>query len=139
MPDSGRKRLGEGHPHSGARWDGTGTNFGLFSANASKVEVCIFDPAGSAEVERIVLPEYTDQIWHGYLENVTPGSIYGYRVYGPYAPEEGHRFNPSKLLLDPYASGYFEELDWNPRGFWLQNGIRRRSHVRRAGQRTVYA
>jgi len=124
MPDSGKIRLREGYPHSGARWDGKGTNFGLFSANAAKVEVCIFEADGSAEAERIVLPEYTDQIWHGYLENVTPGTIYGYRVHGPYAPEEGHRFNPNKLLLDPYAGGYFGELQWNPAvfGYTMESG-----------------
>ncbi len=124
MPDSGRIRLGEGYAHSGARWDGKGTNFGLFSAHATKVEVCIFDADGSVEAERIALPEYTDQIWHGYLENVTPGTIYGYRVHGPYAPEEGHRFNPNKLLLDPYAGGYFGELQWNPAvfGYTMESG-----------------
>ena len=124
MADKGKRRLREGYPHSGARWDGKGTNFGIFSANASKIEVCIFDADGSAEQERIVLPEYTDQIWHGYLENVTPGTIYGYRVHGPYAPEEGHRFNPNKLLLDPYAGGYFGELHWNPAvfGYTMESG-----------------
>jgi Carbohydrate-binding module 48 (Isoamylase N-terminal domain) len=83
-----------------------------------------FDLAGSAEVERIVLPEYTDQVWHGYLEGVTPGTIYGYRIHGPYAPEEGHRFNPNKLLLDPYAGGYFGQLDWNPAvfGYTMESG-----------------
>jgi pullulanase/glycogen debranching enzyme len=75
MSDGNEIHLREGRPQSGAQWDGKGTNFGLFSANATKVEVCIFDATGSKEVERVSLPEYTDQIWHGYLENVTPGTI----------------------------------------------------------------
>ncbi|WP_373356604.1 glycogen debranching protein GlgX [Pseudoroseicyclus sp. CXY001] len=87
----------------GATWDGTGTNFALFSANATKVELCLFDSRGRRETARIELPEYTHQVWHGYLPDVRPGQLYGYRVHGPYAPEAGHRFNPHKLLLDPYA------------------------------------
>jgi isoamylase len=78
-------------------------NFALFSANAEKVELCLFDPAGRREIDRIPLPEYTDEVWHGYLPDATPGTLYGYRVYGPYDPRNGHRFNPNKLLLDPYA------------------------------------
>ena len=82
------------HAH-GAIWDGKGTNFTLFSANATKVEVCLFDPRGT-ELERLELPEYTDQIWHGYIQDVHPGSVYGLRVHGPYEPEAGHRFNPQQ-------------------------------------------
>jgi len=108
----------EGLPYpQGAKWDGRGTNFALFSANATRVELCLFDPSGSHEVERIVLPEYTDEIYHGYLENVGPGTIYGYRVHGPYEPENGHRFNPNKLLLDPYARAHVGELTWDPACF----------------------
>jgi isoamylase len=111
-------RLKEGRPGTGgAQWDGKGTNFALFSAHATKVELCLFDESAKKETHRIVLPEYTDQIWHGYLENVRPGTIYGYRVHGPYKPEQGHRFNPNKLLLDPYANGYYGELQWNPAVF----------------------
>src|SRR5579862_6945466 len=89
-----RNRIKEGRPHPcGASWDGAGTNFAVFSANATKVEVCIFDENGANEV-RVALPEYTDQIWHGYLPAVRPGTRYGYRVHGPYQPEAGHRFNP---------------------------------------------
>jgi len=85
----------EGLPHPrGATWDGKGTNFAVFSAHATKVEVCIFDEDGDQELERIELPEYTNQIWHGYLPDVRPGTVYGYRVHGPYEPEAGHRFNP---------------------------------------------
>ena len=118
-------RVREGSPHPrGATWDGKGTNFAVFSAHATKVEVCIFDASGEREVERVALPEYTDQIWHGYLPDVTPGTIYGYRVHGPYAPEAGHRFNPNKLVLDPYACAYFGELKWHPSvfGYVMESG-----------------
>jgi len=102
MAETKTSRILEGLPHPrGATWDGRGTNFALFSANATKVELCIFDASGEREEQRVPLPEYTNQIWHGYLPDVTPGTIYGYRVHGPYEPENGHRFNPNKLLLDP--------------------------------------
>ncbi|MEO8070608.1 MAG: glycogen debranching protein GlgX, partial [Acidobacteriota bacterium] len=97
----------------GAVWDGNGVNFALFSAHATKVEVCIFDHGGEREIERIVLPEYTDEVWHGYVRDLGPSTIYGYRVHGPYAPEEGHRFNPNKLLLDPYARAHVGDLKWD--------------------------
>jgi isoamylase len=87
----------------GATWDGQGTNFALFSANAEKIELCLFDDSGSRELERIALPERTGDVWHGYLKDIVPGQLYGYRVYGSYDPERGHRFNANKLLLDPYA------------------------------------
>ncbi|GHB08235.1 glycogen debranching protein GlgX [Modicisalibacter luteus] len=109
-----RSRVREGLPFPlGATWDGLGVNFALFSANATKVELCLFDADGENEVERIELPEYTDEVWHGYLPDARPGQLYGYRVYGPYAPEEGHRFNPNKLLLDPYARQIVGELIWD--------------------------
>ena len=115
------KRLREGSPFPrGAAWDGKGTNFAIFSANATKVEVCIFDGSGDKELERIALPEYTDQIWHGYLTDVHPGTPYGFRVHGPYEPEAGHRFNPNKLLLDPYACAHIGEFKWNPALFGYQ-------------------
>jgi len=111
----------EGLPHPrGASWDGKGTNFALFSAHATKVEVCIFDDNGENELERIELPEYTNQIFHGYLPDVRPGTVYGYRVHGPYEPENGHRFNPNKLLLDPYAVAHIGELKWDPAVFGYQ-------------------
>ena len=92
-------------PYSlGATWDGRGTNFALFSESAERVELCLFDQeSGASEVTRFVLPERDDAIWHGYLPDVGPGQRYGYRVYGPFDPERGLRFNPHKLLLDPYA------------------------------------
>ncbi|HTH96959.1 MAG TPA: glycogen debranching protein GlgX [Stellaceae bacterium] len=111
-------RIREGWPHPrGATWDGQGTNFSLFSANATKVELCLFDDDGRKELDRIELPEYTDEIWHGYLPDIGPGQLYGYRVHGPYEPEAGHRFNPNKLLLDPYARAHIGELTWDPACF----------------------
>jgi isoamylase len=111
-------RVTEGSPAAhGAIWDGKGTNFTLFSAHATKVEVCLFDSAGRQEEERLVLPEYTDQIWHGYIPDVHPGSVYGYRVSGPYEPLAGHRFNSNKLLLDPYARAHIGDLKWAPECF----------------------
>ena len=95
----------------GATWDGKGVNFALFSAHAEKVELCLFDRGG--QEERIQLPEYTDEVWHGYLPDVRPGQLYGYRVYGPYDPAAGHRFNHNKLLLDPYARAIRGQVRWN--------------------------
>lgn len=107
-------RITEGHPFPlGATWDGQGVNFAIFSAYATKVELCLFDSKGEKELERIELPEYTDEIWHGYLPDVHAGQVYGYRVYGPYDPENGHRFNHNKLLIDPYAKQLVGELKWD--------------------------
>ncbi len=114
MSDTSRVRVREGLPQPlGATWNGAGTNFALFSANATKVEVCLFDAVKGHETARVTLPEYTDEVWHGYLPDVGPNTYYGYRVHGPYAPEAGHRFNPNKLLLDPYARAHAGELTWN--------------------------
>src|ERR1041384_6209887 len=108
-------RVREGLPYPlGATWDGLGVNFALFSAHATKVELCLFDPTGEHEIERIELPEYTDEVWHGYLPDARPGTTYGYRVHGPYEPTAGHRFNPNKLLLDPYARQVVGHVEWNP-------------------------
>jgi len=121
MKETRKSVVREGLPHPcGASWDGEGTNFALFSANATKVELCLFDERGERELERIVLPEYTNQIWHGYLPDVGPATVYGYRVHGPYEPLVGHRFNPNKLLLDPHACGHTGELRWNPALFGYQ-------------------
>src|SRR3954471_19970448 len=106
----------------GANWDGRGTNFALFSANAEKVELCLFDAQGRRELERIELPERSEDIWHGYLNDVAPGQLYGYRVHGPYAPERGHRFNPNKLLLDPYARRLAGRLVWSDAHFGFRVG-----------------
>jgi glycogen operon protein len=106
-----RVRVWPGHNHPlGATWDGKGVNFALFSANAERVELCLFDHTGSREIARVVLPEYTDEVWHGYLPDLRPGALYGYRVYGPYDPARGHRFNPHKLLIDPYARALHGKL-----------------------------
>ncbi len=107
-------RIREGRPFPlGATWDGLGVNFALFSSHATKVELCLFDEAGQRELERLELPEYTDEIWHGYLPDAHPGQIYGYRVHGPHAPDAGHRFNPNKLLIDPYAKQLIGTLLWS--------------------------
>ena len=109
-----KQRVWPGKPYPlGATWDGSGTNFALFSAHAERVELCLFDADGTQEIERIALPEYTNEIWHGYLPDVRVGQSYGYRVYGPYAPEQGHRFNHHKLLLDPYAKALVGTLQWD--------------------------
>ncbi|TAN59081.1 MAG: hypothetical protein EPN26_00535 [Rhodospirillales bacterium] len=96
----------------GASWSGKGVNFALFSAHAEKVELCLFDSSGHRETERIEMPEYTDEVWHGLLPDIRPGQLYGYRVYGPYVPAHGHRFNHHKLLLDPYAKAITGDLKW---------------------------
>ncbi len=97
----------------GATWDGLGINFAVFSAHAERVDLCLFDPSGRREILRCTMPEYTDEVWHGYLPNAGLGTAYGYRVYGPYDPQHGHRFNPNKLLLDPYARKLVGELHWS--------------------------
>jgi len=103
-----------GRPYPrGATWDGEGVNFALFSSRAERVELCIFDDSGRRELERIALPECTDEVWHGYLPEARPGLVYGYRVHGPYRPEEGLRFNPNKLLIDPYAKEIVGRLRWS--------------------------
>jgi isoamylase len=110
----------EGLPYPrGASWDGQGTNFTIFSAHATKAEVCLFASDGT-ETDRIELPEYTDQIFHGYLPDVGPGQFYGYRMHGPYEPTQGHRFNPNKLLIDPTAKAIAGTLEWNPALFGYQ-------------------
>lgn len=104
-----------GQPYPlGATWDGIGVNFALFSEHATAVDLCLFDRAnGALEVERIRMPEVTDFIWHCYCPSLRPGQLYGYRVYGPYAPHNGHRFNPNKLLVDPYAKTIAGEVRWH--------------------------
>jgi len=111
-------RLWPGKPYPlGATWDGAGVNFALFSEHAEKVELCLFDAKGRHEIQRIQLLEQTDRVWHGYLPEARPGLLYGYRVYGPYKPEEGHRFNPNKLLLDPYAKDIHGTVRWSDAHF----------------------
>jgi pullulanase/glycogen debranching enzyme len=98
----------------GATWDASGVNFALASEFATKVELCLFDSAhATMESLCVALPERTDMVWHGYLPDVRPGQLYGYRVHGPWDPASGHRFNPSKILLDPYAKIIGRPLRWS--------------------------
>ncbi|HZT62954.1 MAG TPA: alpha-amylase family glycosyl hydrolase, partial [Burkholderiales bacterium] len=114
-------RVREGLPYPrGASWDGKGVNFAVYSAHATRVEVCLFEI--DQETERIELPEYRDETWHGYVPDLRPGQVYGYRVHGPYAPDEGHRFNANKLVLDPYARAHIGELKWDPAVFGYKVG-----------------
>src|SRR4051794_32710513 len=108
-------RVWPGQPYPlGATWDGVGVNFALFSEHASAVELCLFNDAGDAEESvKIRLTERTDQVWHCYLPDARPGQYYGFRVHGPYEPQNGHRFNPSKLLIDPYAKAITGAILWS--------------------------
>jgi len=112
----------------GATWDGEGTNFALFAEHAESVELCLFDADGAER--RLALPEVTAHIWHGYVPETGPGQRYGYRVHGPYDPRRGHRFNPAKLLLDPYAKAIEGKVDWDDAVFGY-----RRAGADPAGQR----
>jgi isoamylase len=117
-------RVWPGNPFRlGATWDGEGVNFALFSAHAERVELCLFDSATDAvESSRVVLHDRTGDVWHAYLPDVRPGQHYGYRVYGPYAPSRGQRFNPNKLLLDPYARAVNGRIRWDDAVFGYQIG-----------------
>src|SRR5438309_2915328 len=109
----------------GATWDGAGVNFALFAEHATKVELCLFDSVDArSDAQRIVFKQQTDLVWHAYLPEVLPGQLYGYRVYGPYEPAQGHRFNPNKLLLDPYAKSMLGNLRWDPAifGYHMESG-----------------
>jgi len=109
-----RARLEAGRPWPlGASWDGGGVNFALFSAFATQVDLCLYDEEGVHELARLSLPSCTNQVWHGYLPGAQPGLVYGYRVHGPYEPERGHRFNPHKLLIDPYARAFAGAFSWS--------------------------
>src|ERR1700755_31452 len=106
-------RILPGRPQPlGATWDGFGVNFAIYSENAERVELCLFDDVNSAEVERLVLPERTTYVWHGYIRGTQPGQLYLYRVYGPYEPDKGLRFNPNKVVIDPYAKALAGQVDW---------------------------
>jgi isoamylase len=112
-----------GRPYPlGSTWDGEGVNFALYSEHAEKVELCLFDASGKREILRVPLPEQTDMVWHGYLPEVRPGQLYGYRVFGPYAPEQGHRFNHHKLLLDPYGKQIQGGIRWSDSHFGYRVG-----------------
>jgi glycogen operon protein len=117
-------RLWPGDPYPlGATWTGVGVNFALFSAHATKVELCLFDSASAIrEAQRIELPEHTDMIWHGFLPDIRPNQIYGYRVHGPYEPAAGHRFNPNKIVMDPYAKSVARSIRWADEMFGYRVG-----------------
>jgi glycogen debranching enzyme GlgX len=103
----------EGRPWPiGAHADATGVNVAVFSADATAIEVCVFDATGTAEVARLRLPGRTGDVWHGHLFDAKPGLVYGLRAHGPWRPDRGHRFNPTKLLLDPYAREIVGGFDW---------------------------
>jgi len=112
---------GQSYPR-GATWDGAGVNFSLFSANATSVELCLFDPSGRHEIQRIELRERTDESWHAYLPEARPGLLYGFRVHGPYDPERGQRFNAHKLLIEPYAKHLQGPLIWSDAHFGYRAG-----------------
>ena len=107
-------KIRPGSPYPlGATWDGVGVNFAIFSEHATRVELCLFDSVDAErESLRIPLPERTDMVWHGYVPDLIPGQLYGYRVYGPWDPEQGHRFNPNKVVFDPYAKAVGRPLRW---------------------------
>ena len=122
MADKPRVWPGEPYP-LGATWDGAGANFAIYSEFATSVELCLFDSVRARkEACRVELPEQTDMVWHGYLPDVQPGQLYGYRVHGPYAPRAGHRFNPNKLLLDPYAKRIARDVGWSDAMFGYRIG-----------------
>jgi len=107
----------------GATWDGNGTNFALYSENATKVELCFFDETDSATASAVVeLPEQSHYVWHVYIPGIQPGQLYGYRVHGPYQPSEGHRFNPNKVLIDPYAKAISSTVNWHDSLFGYELG-----------------
>jgi glycogen operon protein len=108
------KRALAGAPYRlGATWDASGTNFAVYAGHAEQVELCLFDPSGRTEQRRLPMPECTDGVWHAYVPNLPPGQLYGYRAHGPYVPEQGHRYNANKLLLDPYARALSGPLRWS--------------------------
>ena len=118
-----RTRPGRPYP-LGATWDGAGVNFALFSEHATSVELCLFDPGNPArETHRIPIRERTDQIWHVYLPEARPELLYGYRVDGPWQPRAGHRFNPAKVLIDPYAKAIAGAVSWNDAMFGHKVGV----------------
>ncbi len=112
-----------GRPHPlGATWDGSGTNFAIYSEHAEWVELCLFDQPNAPETQRIRLPERTTYVWHGYIHGLQPGQLYGYRVHGPFQPNDGLRFNSNKLLIDPYAKALAGQVDWSSPIFPYQPG-----------------
>src|SRR5690348_1105341 len=104
-----------GHPYPlGATWDGEGVNFAIYSENATRVDLCLFDePKGASEKECVRLTERSNHVWHIYLPGIQPGQLYGYRMEGPFEPQQGHRYNRNKLLIDPYAKAIAGTIEWH--------------------------
>jgi glycogen operon protein len=122
MADAPRTRPGRPYP-LGATWDGAGVNFALFSEHATAVALCFFDERDPGkEVRQLRLEQRTDQVWHAYVPGIRPGALYAYRVNGPYEPAQGHRFNPAKALLDPYAKAIAGPLEWQDALFGYRIG-----------------
>jgi isoamylase len=120
---AGKLRVWHGHSYPlGATWTGRGVNFALFSENATAVELCLFDDPNAPETARIRLPERNDHVFHGFFPDLKPGQLYGFRVHGPYEPGRGHRFNPNKLLLDPYAKAATGTIKWGDEMFGYKLG-----------------
>jgi isoamylase len=117
-------RVWPGEPYPlGATWTGVGVNFAIFSAHATKVELCLFDSVEStSESTRIALPEQTDMVWHGFFPDIRPNQLFGYRVHGPYEPAHGHRFNPNKVVMDPYAKSVARMIRWADEMFGYRVG-----------------
>src|SRR5687768_4438325 len=115
QPNPTRLKIYPGSPYPlGATWDGSGVNFALYADNATDVELCLFgDKSDEIETIKIKITERSHHIWHVYLPEVKPGQLYGYRVHGKYDPTNGHRYNPCKLLIDPYAKAIAGTIDWN--------------------------
>ena len=107
----------------GATWDGEGVNFALFAENATGVELCLFNSTNQEkEAHRIKVGERSNHVWHVYIPELKPGQLYGYRVHGPFEPQNGHRFNPNKLLIDPYAKSISGTIQWHDALFGYQIG-----------------
>ena len=132
-PATPRHRPGEPFP-LGATWDEGGTNFSIFSEVATRVELCLFDEQGHQTI--VELPERTAFCWHGYLRGVGPGRRYGFRVDGPWDPATGHRCNPAKLLMDPYAKAIAGDIRWDPAVFHTRSTVTTCSATTATARRT---
>ena len=117
-------RVWPGQPYPlGATWTGLGVNFAIYSAHATRVELCFFDaPDATAPSSSVQLPEHTNMVWHGYFPDIRPGQLYGYRLHGPYDPRAGHRFNPHKIVIDPYAKAVGRGVTWDDAMFGYRIG-----------------
>jgi glycogen operon protein len=124
----------------GATWDGKGINFAVFSEHATKVELCLFDSVDArTESARVALPDQTERVWHGYIIGLRPGQLYGFRVYGPYEPQNGHRFNPAKLVVDPYAKSIGRTVSWSDEMFGYRIGAEGADLVRDERDNAAFA